>query len=86
MSAFYFFVDRIGVQDEDVVFRQFFQPDLKLDRVMHSYIELCAVTKGDNHSGYLVIGDFDFFDDFTGDRAIGTPATNRFRFSQYAPP
>jgi DNA-binding XRE family transcriptional regulator len=68
------------VQGQDVISCQFFQPDLKLDWVMHSYIELGAVTKVDNHSGYLVIGYFDFLDNFTSDRAIGPPATNRFRF------
>ena len=66
------------MQNQDVIFRQFFQPDLKLDWMLHSYIQLGAVTKVNNHSGYFVIGDFDFFDNFTGDRAIGPPATNRF--------
>ena len=74
------------MQGQDVISRQFFQPDLKLDWVMHPYIELGAVTKGDNHSGHLIVGDFDFLDNLTGDRAIGPPTANRFRFSQYAPP
>jgi hypothetical protein len=74
------------VQNQDVIFRQFFQPDLKLDWMVHSYIELSVVTKVDNHSRNLVVGYFDFLDDFTSDRAVGTPAANRFRFSQYAPP
>ncbi|MFZ1010743.1 MAG: hypothetical protein WAN65_28140 [Candidatus Sulfotelmatobacter sp.] len=52
----------------------------------YSYMELSAVTKVYGHGGHLVIGDFDFLDDFTGDRAIGTPATNWFASFHYAPP
>jgi len=74
------------VQGQDVIFRQFFQPDLKLDWMMHSYIELSVVTKVDNYSRNLIVGDFDFLDNLTGYRAISTPAANRLRFRQYAPP
>ena len=73
------------MQSQDVISRQFFQPNLKLDWVMHSYIKLGVVAKVDNDSRNLIVGDFDFLDNLTGYRAVGTPAANRFRFIQYAP-
>jgi hypothetical protein len=56
------------------------QSHLKFDRMMDSYIELSAVAKEDRYAGCIVIGNINFADDFSGDRAVGPPTANRLTF------